>query len=172
MTEKQLFIKSICEVIRSLFQHWQGKLMLAVVLTVAAQVIEQFCSSFGADTLLLLFLLGLVFVDLILGFVAMLKTRNITAGGILQGVLKLPLYCLYLFLVGVVSISLEHSVQIGLPILNTFIGYLIACEVFSIVLCLKGMGVEVPYLLVYMATELRDRVEAKFKKTPIKDKNA
>lgn len=161
-------LKCTQELIKGLFRHWQGKLMLAIILTVAAQIIEQFGAAFGADTLLLLFLLGLVFIDLMLGFVTMLKTRNITAGGILQGILKLPLYCLYLFLVGVVSTSLEHSVQVGLPILNAFIAYLIACEVFAIVLYLKNLGVEVPGVLIYLATELRDRVEAKWKKPPAK----
>lgn len=153
------------------FQHWQGKLMLSIILTVIAQSIEQFGFSFGADTLLLLFLLGLVFVDMALGFVTMLKTRSITFGGILQVALKLPLYCLYLFLVGVISTSLEHSIQVGLPILNVFIAYLIACEVFAIILYLKGLGIEVPSALTYLATELRTRLEGKLKPAGRQEEN-
>lgn len=138
--------------------------MIAVILATVMEAIEQFGSSFGADVLLLLFLFGTVFLDVILNFVGMIKIRQITAGNIVEGILKLPLYCLYLFLVGVISISLQHSIQIALPIMNVFVAYLVTSEAFSIILRLREMGVKVPALLVTLVTEIRQKVEERFDK--------
>lgn len=149
------------EIIRLLFWNWQGRCMLAVILTVIFEMIEQFAHTFSADIALLLLLLGVTFLGIGLHFVVLLKTADFRTSAIIEGIFRLPLYCLYLFLVGSIGISVEHSIQVALPILNLFISYMIASEIFSIVSSLRKLGVKVPTLLVFLATDLRNKVENK-----------
>lgn len=152
----------------SFFKHtisnWQGKLMFAIILTVTLEMIEQFCHTFAADIILLLILIAITFVGIGLHFIVLIKTMDFRYSTIIEGIFRLPLYCLYLFLIGAIGISIEHSMQIGLPILNLFISYLIAGEVFTIVTYLKALGVQVPSLLVYITTDIKNRIEGKFGK--------
>ena len=135
------------------------KAMLAVILSSIAQFLNQFSRTIGADILLLLILIGLVFIDMALGFMTMLKTRNFSYGGILNGIFKLPLYALYLFLIGCIGISIEHSIQVVLPILNLFIAYLIVSEVFIIVVQLQKLQVRVPNLLIFLVGDFKSKFE-------------
>lgn len=138
--------------------------MISIILTVTLEIIEQFCHAFAADTILLLMLIAVTFMSIGLHFIVLIKTKDFRYSMILEGIFRLPLYCLYLFLVGSIGLSIEHSIQIGLPILNLFIAYLISGEAFSIVTYLNKLGVKVPSLLVYITTTMRNRIEKSFGK--------
>lgn len=136
---------------------WE-KFMLAIIMTTLAQILEQFSASFGADTLLLLLLFSLLFIDIFLSYVTFLK-KGTKVLPIVTTTLKIPLFCLYLFLVGVIAVSLEHSISFALPLLNLFIAYLAASETIVIISDLQNLGVNVPGLLVIMSANFKKKLE-------------
>lgn len=150
--------------IDQLFDSWQGKLMLSTILTALSQLVEQFGATFGADTFLVLLLFVLVWMALGLGILVAVKKRRFDYSTVGQGILKLPLYCLYLFLIGSIGVSIEHSISIALPLLNLFIAYLTASEVFIIVRQLQTLGVKVPPLLLFVVRGARLRFESVMRK--------
>lgn len=141
---------------------WQSKAAVSVVLVVLGEFLQQFSSTFGADSFLLVLLFILVWFEAILAGITALKTRK-KFSQIITGISKIPLYCLYLFLVGAMSVSIEHSIHFGLPILNLFIAYLVASEVFSIIGFLQGLGFNIPPLLLFITTGIRLKVEGAIK---------
>lgn len=151
----------IKEYLHTTFHQWQAKGMIAVILTVVFEAIQKFCKAFNADIALVLFLLSVTFMGVALHFTVLLKTSNYTTKNVLAGVFRLPLYCLYMFLVGILCLSVEHSINIGVPALNLFIAYLVACESFSIVSSLRDLGVQVPTLLLFLVSDLKNRIERK-----------
>lgn len=152
------------------FESWQGKLMLSTILTTASQLVEQFGATFGADTFLVLLLFCLVWLDLGLGIVVAVRTGSFTYATVGQGIIKLPIYCLYLFLIGSIGVSIEHSISLTLPLLNLFIAYLTASEVFIIVKQLQILGVKVPPLLLFVVRGAKFRFENTVRKNlPLDD---
>lgn len=141
---------------------WE-KFMIGIIYTITAQILEQFSQSFGADSMLLLMLFSLVFLDLALSYMIMLKKRIYSAARIIQIGMKLPLFCLYLFLVGVIAVTLEHSIQFALPLLNLFIAYLAASETVSIVADLGLLNVKVPGLLMVLTTDFKKKIEGRLR---------
>lgn len=149
--------------VEQLFAAWQEKFVLASVLAVSIQLLEQFSTTFDADSFLIVLLLSLVLIDCFLAIVNSIKRRTFTFGLAARAALKLPLFCLYLFLVGAIGISIEHSVKVGLPILNIFVAYLIATEAFVIIRYLYVLGVKIPPLLLFLLRSFKDRIEAVLK---------
>lgn len=151
----------IKEYLHTTIHQWQAKGMIAVILTVVFEAIQKFCKAFNADIALVLFLLSVTFMGVALHFTVLLKTGDYTTKKMLAGVFRLPLYCLYMFLVGILCLSVEHSMNIGVPALNLFIAYLVACESFTIVSSLRDLGVQVPTLLLFLVSDLKNRIEEK-----------
>lgn len=155
--------------IGQLLSSWKEKMALSAALAVCMRLLEQFCKTFDVDSFLVLLLLTLVLVDLFLGLLISIKRHTSNRHSIVRGVLKLPLFCLYLFLVGAIGISIEHSLGVGLPVLNIFVAYLIATEVFTIIYQLSVLGAKVPPLLLLMVHGFKIKIE-RFLQAKISDK--
>lgn len=147
-----------------LFESWEIKLLLSTILTVWFQAIEQFCSIFGADTLLVLLFFALVWLDLAFGLILIVKKREFTYTAIGRGLIKLPIYCLYLFLVGSVAISIQRSMQISIPLLNLFVSYMVASEAFVIISQLRLLKIYVPPLFLLLVRGVKKKTEAMVRK--------
>lgn len=152
-------MQEIWYIIQQACESWQGKVMLSAILTVISQLAEQFSTAFGADTFLLCLLFILVAVDLTVALFVSIKERDFGVVFGTHGILKFPLYCLYLFLIGAITVSFEHSINIGLPLLNLFIAYLVATQVFIIVRNLEKLNVKIPPLLLFLVHGLKEKME-------------
>lgn len=156
--------------ISQLSESWPGKVALSTVLTISTEIassislsfrgaLHNFSAAFGADSFLLVLLFALMCADLALGLVWAFVKRKFSREIFVRGVSKYPLYCLYLFLVGAVGAGIDHSINIGLPVLNLFTAYLVASEAFSVVKNLERLGVKIPPLLLFVVNGFRDKVE-------------
>lgn len=155
----EVIMQELSSYIAQLIESWQGKFMLSTLLTAVAWLIEQFGTAFGADSFLTILLFVVIWIELLLGLVLAIKSGRFDCQTMAQGVLKLPLYCLYLFLIASIAVSIEHSVNISLPLLNLFISYLIASEVFIIIRQLHLLGFKVPPLLLFIVRNAKGRFE-------------
>lgn len=115
----------------------------------------------------LLILLRLMILDLVLGVACAIKNRQWNGKIFLvRGVVKFPLYAVYIFLVGALDhlISQLSGFTSGWGI-KLFIAYLIVCECYSIVRTISNLGLPVPPLLKYYVRKIRNLVESKGRAT-------
>lgn len=117
------------------------------------------------DMSLLLVLLRLMLVDLVLGVICAIKNRQWSGKVFLvRGVVKFPLYALYVFLIGALDhlISRFSGIDNGWGI-KLFIAYLIVCECYSILRTVSNLGLPIPPLLQYYIERIKSLVERKGK---------
>lgn len=115
------------------------------------------------DMSLLLILLRLMLVDLVLGVVCAIKNKKWNAKIFLvRGVVKFPLYALYIFLIGALDhlISRFSGIDSGWGI-KLFIAYLIVCECYSVLRTVSNLGLPIPPLLQYYIERIKNLVERK-----------
>ena len=122
-----------------------------------------FLTGIHGDMSLLLILLRLMLVDLVLGVVCAIKNKKWNAKIFLvRGVVKFPLYALYVFLIGALDhlISRFSGIDSGWGI-KLFIAYLIVCECYSILRTVSNLGLPIPPLLQYYIERIKSLVERK-----------
>jgi toxin secretion/phage lysis holin len=137
-------------------EYWQGKLALGAVLS-------SLMAFFGVDQLLVLCLFWLMIADLALGLFRSFKQKTFSHQILKRGIIKYPLYCTYLLMVGVINIAFSHAFDIGLPLLDIFLAYMIFNEVASMLKHMESMGIKIPPLLKILAIGGVNRVEQEVK---------
>ncbi|WP_304736859.1 phage holin family protein [uncultured Desulfovibrio sp.] len=128
---------------------------------VFSTLITGFVSVFGGDALLIWFLCVMWFVDFLFGLMEALRRNRFRCRMLIRGVLKLPTYCLYLLLVGVVNMVITRSLGMEFPVLNLFIAYLVITDVVSIMGHMLHLGMPVPRLLRNIILKSQANIEHK-----------
>jgi len=85
--------------------------------------------------------------DLSCGLIEALRRGRFHCRLFARGVLKLPTYCLYLALVGAISISMSRAFGVRLPLLDMFCAYLLATDAVSVMGHMIRLGMPVPRTL-------------------------
>jgi toxin secretion/phage lysis holin len=119
---------------------WQEKLALGALFSAAL-------AFFDVDQVLAVCLFWLMLADLCLGLFQAFKFKTFSPLVLKRGVVKYPLYCAYLLLVGVINIAFERALSITLPLLDIFMAYMIFTEAGSILRHLEALGLKIPPLL-------------------------
>lgn len=116
---------------------------------------------FGIHPVLLTMVVMLYFTDMILGTVISIfgSPRTWCRKVFLRGISKLPMYTVYIILVGILAATLHICFSWGIIITNIFIGTLIATEIQSIIRNFEKMGINVPPILHQLANGFSIKVE-------------
>jgi toxin secretion/phage lysis holin len=152
-------IESISYYLSQTFELWQEKLALGVVFSATL-------AFFDIDQVLVICLFWLMLGDLLLGLFQAFKLKTFSPAILKRGIVKYPLFCTYILLVGVVDVAFERALSIMLPLLDIFIAYMIFNEAGSILRHLETLGVRIPPLLKVlihgginrMEKELKDKI--------------
>lgn len=120
---------------------------------------------FGADSFLLALVFLLTCFDLFLGITQACIKQCFSAPTLKRGLAKLPLYCIYIFLIAVMSISLQRSTGFGGGLLNLFLAYLCITEIFSIIKNFERLGLYMPPLLQHIVYGVSHKIEKTIKDT-------
>lgn len=126
---------------------------------------EHFYSSLlGGDSVVLGILIILLCLDLVLGIVRAIVKGRFMSAILARGVVKYPLYAMYILLMSGISIAIERSLGFSAAgMLNTFVLYLISCEAFSVVRNLQRIGIKVPNPLFSFLRTLSTTVDTAFR---------
>lgn len=126
---------------------------------------EHFYSSLlGGDSVVLGILIILLCLDLVLGVVRAVVRGRFMSAILARGVVKYPLYALYILLMSGISIAIERSLGFSAAgMLNTFVLYLISCEAFSVVRNMQRIGFKVPNPLFSFLRTLSTTVDTVFR---------
>lgn len=139
----------------STFQNAFAKLSCAVVSFFSLQA-----SGFYGDEILISLLFKLMILDLGVGVWDAVKNRKWRPGIFLvRGVVKFPMYVLYLFLVASLDHSAERIFKTSLPIVELFCLYLLSGEVYSIARHLRYLGFKVPEPLLWLTFGFKKKTE-------------
>ena len=137
---------------QSLAAFWAEKVCLSGLVTA-------FVALCGGDAVLLWCMLALWAVDFALGLSVALKRGRFRCRQLARGVLKIPAYCLYLLLVGMVNVALTRSIGVDVPLLNGFVAYLIITDAVSVMAHMQLLGLPVPHLLQRIIFKSREKIE-------------
>lgn len=102
---------------------------------------------FGGDVVLFWLVCAMWGADLSFGLIEAVRRGRFHCRLFARGVLKLPTYCLYLALVGAVSISCSRALGARLPLLDMFCAYLLATDAVSVMGHMIRLGMPVPRTL-------------------------
>lgn len=102
---------------------------------------------FGGDVVLVWLVCAMWAADLSCGLIEALRRGRFHCRLFARGVLKLPTYCLYLALVGAISISMSRAFGVRLPLLDMFCAYLLATDAVSVMGHMIRLGMPVPRTL-------------------------
>lgn len=125
---------------QSLLAWWPQKVAISAVVGGCTQF-------FGGDVVLVWMVCAMWAADFAFGLTEALRRGRFSCRLFGRGVLKLPTYCLYLALVGAVSVSLSRSMGISLPLLDMFCAYLLATDAVSVMGHMIRLGLPVPRTL-------------------------
>lgn len=131
---------------------------------------EALVNLFGFDSFLFAIVFLLVAVDFGLGILSAAIKKKFSLPIFRRGLSKLPLYVLYIILVGLAAVCMQRSIGYGGGLLNLFLAYLSITEVFSIIKNLERLGVYMPPLLVHIVHGVQSKIENTIKDT-YKDSN-
>jgi toxin secretion/phage lysis holin len=154
-------IESIAYYISQTFELWQQKLALGTVFAGALLF-------FNVDQVLALGLFCLMGADLALGLFQAFKLGTYSPKILKRGVIKYPLFCAYILLVGLIDVAFERALSIMLPVLDIFMAYMIFNEAGSILRHLEALGCAIPPLLKVLVhgginrleKEVKEKIEA------------
>lgn len=122
---------------QSMLTWWPQKVAVSTV--VAGCV-----TFFEGDVVLVWLVCAMWATDLAFGLFEALRRGRFHCRLFARGVLKLPTYCLYLLLVGAISISLSRALGVRLPLLDMFCAYLLATDAVSVMGHMIRLGMPVP----------------------------
>lgn len=137
---------------QSLAAFWAEKVCLSGLVTA-------FVALCGGDAVLLWCMLALWLVDFALGLSVALKRGRFRCRRLACGVLKIPAYCLYLLLVGVVNLALTRSIGVDVPLLNGFVAYLIVTDAVSVTKNMQLLGLPIPPPLRRIIVKSKEKIE-------------
>lgn len=140
MAIRELYM--ISQHLQQLIDAWQGKAILGALCALAAGLLEMANVYFGADALLIQWLVAVMCADFALGVIQAFKNKRFNRRQFYHGALKFMLYPVYLLLVGISVASLARAIGVGHVLFNLFAAYLIACEVLSILKNMERLGIK------------------------------
>jgi toxin secretion/phage lysis holin len=149
-------IEAIGYYLSQTFEMWQEKLALG---TVSAGVLL----FFNLDKVLVIGLFWLMIADLAIGLFQAFKLKTYSPKILKRGIIKYPLFCAYILLVGIMDVAFERALGIMLPILDIFMAYMIFNEAGSILRHLEALGCKIPPLLKVLIHGGINRMEKEVK---------
>lgn len=158
-------IDMILQHLEQLLTNWQAKAAFGMLCALVAAVLELATNYFGADALLLEWLVAVMCVDFALGVIQAVKNRRFTRRQFYYGALKFMLYPVYLMLVGISAASLARTIGVGYVLFNLFVAYLIASEVISILKNMERLGVKHPKIVSEIVHGVNQKLEHDIKNT-------
>ena len=108
---------------------------------------------------LLYWLVGLWVVDFAFGLYESISRGKFSCRVLKRGGLKIPAYCLYIFLVAAVDACTEMALHMSLPILELFLAYLVAQESISVMGHLIRLGLPVPPIVRRILLHGKKKIE-------------
>lgn len=143
----------------SIFQSAWAKITGTVISFFGLQLI-----GFYGDLVLLNLLFKLMILDLAIGVWDACKNRRWEPRIFLvRGMIKFPMYALYIFLVATLDHTAERILDKSVPIVELFCLYLLSGEVYSISKHLKYLGFKVPEPLLWLSFGFKKKAENKIK---------
>ena len=143
----------------SMLQNWYSKILCALFSFFGLHL-----TGFYGDKVLLGLLFKLMVIDLIVGVVDARKNRKWKSHiFLIRGMIKFPMYALYIYLVASLDHSTERILSVQVPVVEIFCLYLLAGEVYSISKHLRYLGFKVPEPLLWLSFGFTKKAEQKLK---------
>lgn len=148
---------------------WLEKLGVGIILSAISYYCGVYFNLFlehtAIDRILVVLLGWAMVVDFFFGLWYARKTHSFSLLVFKRGLLKWPLYTMYVVLVAVLDITFARLSPVAAPILNIFLGSLIYAEILSILKSMEKLGIRVPPLLLTATYFLRDFINSAVKRT-------
>lgn len=140
--------------------HIQGFLYYLQALFVGWPIKTVFASIaafFGTEQILFIWLFVMLAADLGFGLVESIMRKRFSCKVLARGVVKIPAYCLYIFLVGAMDMTVEKAIHLNMPFLELFIAYLVSCDAVSVMGHAIRLGMPMPKRIrrVILHTQLK-----------------
>ena len=121
-------------------------------------------SGFYGDVNLVSLLFKLMAVDLVVGTWDAYKNKKWKPRiFLIRGMIKFPMYAIYLFLIASVDYNIDKIAGVNVPLIALFCLYMLAGEVYSISRHLKYLGFKVPEPLLWLSFGFRTQAEQKMR---------
>ena len=121
-------------------------------------------SGFYGDVDLVSLLFKLMAVDLVVGTWDAYKNKKWKPRiFLIRGMIKFPMYAIYLFLIASVDYNIDKIAGVNIPLIALFCLYMLAGEVYSISKHLTYLGFKVPEPLLWLSFGFRTQAELKMR---------
>lgn len=118
----------------------------------------------STEPMLLWWLLAMIAADFVFGLAEAFKHNSLSYRMLRRGAMKIPVYCLYIFLVGALDACVAIAFRIDMPVLEAFIAYLVMQEFVSVTRHLTKLNCHVPPIMKRIAHKGKAKMERKIDK--------